>query len=224
MKKRFLIPAICVGGFLGMAALGHQMNNNDLAKCNDGELAACSEVLKHSQDQITNKEWLADKAKKETKGIHERWLSDCRKGNVYDCNRAAKSEVLTASQKEMAANKKKALEEKKAKEDAAAAKFKAEGWFQLSPGIYGRWCTKTCSTADVIGNASYWLMEVWAKDRAAGDIYAQINVLNGGTVIGWTNDTAYLSRGQKGVLTFSKYLPGYGSQYSAELVKFSARG
>ena len=67
-------------------------------------------------------------------------------------------------------------------------------------------------------------MEVWAKDRAAGDIYAQINVLNGGTAIGWTNDTAYLSRGQKGVLTFSKYLPGYGSQYSAELVKFSARG
>ena len=104
------------------------------------------------------------------------------------------------------------------------AELRAEGWFQVSPGIYGRWCTQTCSKAEVIGNASYWLMEVWAKDRAAGDIYAQINVKENGTVIGWTNDTAYLSKGQKGILTFTKYLPGHGSQYQADLVKFSARG
>ena len=105
---------------------------------------------------------------------------------------------------------------------AEDAKVKAEGWFQVANGIYGRWCTETCSNAEVIGNAAYWLMEVWAKDRSAGDIYAQINVLQNGTVIGWTNDTAYLSRGQKGILTFTKYLPGSGGQYKAQLVKFSA--
>lgn len=104
------------------------------------------------------------------------------------------------------------------------AELRAEGWFQVSPGIYGRWCNDTCSKAEVIGDASYWLMEVWAKDRAAGDIYAQVNIEKNGVVIGWTNDTAYLSKGQKGVLTFSKYLPGSGSQYQADLVKFSARG
>ena len=105
----------------------------------------------------------------------------------------------------------------------AEAKFKEEGWFQLEPGIYGRWCTETCSNADVIGDATYWLMEVWAKEKAAGDIYAQVNILKDGVVIGWTNDTAFLSEGQKGVLTFSKYLPGGAGQYSAQIVKFNAR-
>jgi len=175
--------------------------------------------------------------------------SDTIKGTTTACERV-KTNYLSEEQKEQFAVAYAKHKEVKAKKDAeakerlakeraefaaqqkakreserkAAAKFKAEGWFQVSSGIYGRWCTETCSKAEVIGNQSYWLMEVWAKDRAAGDIYAQINVLKDGTVIGWTNDTAYLSRGQKGVLTFTKYLPGYGSQYSAQLVKFSARG
>ena len=158
-------------------------------------------------------------------------IVECNKGNDGSCEfvkaedlglitneawKARKAEIAKA-----AADKKAA--EAKAIADAEA-KFKAEGWFELKPGIYGRWCTQTCSNADVIGSASYWLMEVWAKDRAAGDIYAQINVLEDGVVVGWTNDTAYLSQGQRGVLTFSKYTPGHGSRYTAQLVKFNARG
>lgn len=111
-----------------------------------------------------------------------------------------------------------------AKEKAAQAKFKAEGWFELSEGIYGRWCTDTCSKAEVIGNSSYWLMEVWAKDRAAGDIYAQINIMQNGVVTGWTNDTAFLDKGQRGVLTFQKYGLSNGAAYQAQLTKFNARG
>ena len=119
------------------------------------------------------------------------------------------------------AEREKAAREAKRKADAA---FKAEGWWEQEPGIFVRWCTKTCSSADVIGDASYWLMEVWARDRAAGDIYAQINVLQNGTVVGWTNDTAFLAQGQKGVLTFTKYTPGSGSNYGAQLTKFTTRG
>ena len=135
----------------------------------------------------------------------------------------AEADKKAAKQRQAEAEAK-VIAERQAKEAAAEAKFQAEGWFQLQPGIYGRWCTQTCSNADVIGSASYWLMEVWAKDRAAGDIYAQINVLEDGVVVGWTNDTAYLSQGQRGVLTFSKYTPGHGSRYTAQLVKFNARG
>ena len=76
----------------------------------------------------------------------------------------------------------------------------------------------------MIGDNTYWLMEVWAKDRAAGDIYARVNILSNGTVVGWTNDTAYLAEGQRGVMTFSKYLPGYGSSYGAQITEFNARG
>ena len=98
------------------------------------------------------------------------------------------------------------------------------GYFVLEPGIYGRWCTETdtCSQAGVIGNQSFWLLEVWAKDRSAGDIYGRVNIFKDDVVIGWTNDTAYLSKGQKGVMTFAKRLPA-GSSYSAQLTEFNSR-
>ena len=113
---------------------------------------------------------------------------------------------------------------KKAKElQLAAAKKLAEaGWREQLSGIYVRWCTKTCSQADVIGDSTFALMEVWCKERACGDIYAQANFVKNGTTVGWTNDTLYLGYGQKGVLTFQKY--GYEGDGSVQLVKFTARG
>lgn len=60
-------------------------------------------------------------------------------------------------------------------------------------------------------------MEVWAKDKAAGDIYAQINFLKNDIVIGWTNNTLFLSKGQKGILTFDSYQ----SADAMQLTKFS---
>lgn len=189
----------CIAGLfaaapVGLFAIGTAGNANLLNECNQGNDGSCELVVSADKEKITNKEWLARKAQQ---------LKD--------------AEALKVAQA-------KAAKEAADRKAAAEAKFKAEGWFQLKPGIYGRWCTQTCSRAEVIGDATYWLMEVWAKDRSAGDIYAQINVLQNGTVVGWTNDTAYLSKGQRGVLTFSKYLPGYGSQYNAQLTKFNARG
>jgi multidrug efflux pump subunit AcrA (membrane-fusion protein) len=108
----------------------------------------------------------------------------------------------------------------KAEKEAAEAKLQAEGWWEQQPGIFVRWCTDTCSRSKVIGDNTYSLMEVWAKDAHAGDIYAQVNLLRNGVVVGWTNDTMYLSRGQRGVLTFDSYIDAD----SMSLVKFRARG
>jgi hypothetical protein len=63
-------------------------------------------------------------------------------------------------------------------------------------------------------------MEVWAKDRAAGDIYARVNLVRNGVVIGWTNDTSYLSQGQRGVLAFDSYQ----SFDNVQITEFNARG
>ena len=123
------------------------------------------------------------------------------------------SDAALAEQKEL-------RERNAATARAAEAAFVAEGWTEQEDGIYTRWCTQTCSKTGVIGDNTYGLMEVYAKDRAAGDIYAQVNLLQNGVVVGYTNDTLFLSQGQKGILTFDTYR----SADSMELTKFNVRG
>ena len=217
MKKRILFPAIGATALVGIGALGAIGINGDVSKCNKGDEVACNSIIdlpspELYSDRISNP-YFADKLRLKAEAEEKR-VKDLQ------VKKAKREEWEKARDKRIAA-----ANAKKAKAEAAAeAKFKAEGWFEVDRGIYGRWCTNTCSRAEVIGNSSYWLMEVWAKDRAAGDIYAQINVMQNGTVVGWTNDTAFLAQGQKGVLTFTKYLPGSGSNYQAQLVKFNASG
>lgn len=103
-------------------------------------------------------------------------------------------------------------------------RFKAEGWFELQSGIYGRWCTSTCSNTNGVVGQPYWLLEIWAKDANAGNIYSSINIIKNGLVVDWTDDTTYLSKGQRGVLEFTKNLSGPISDYSGLLTEFSARG
>ena len=57
---------------------------------------------------------------------------------------------------------------------------------------------------------------VWCKETACGNIYAKMNILNNGVVVGWTNDSAYGGYGQKVVLTF-----GSSTQGSGRIVDFS---
>ena len=215
MKKRF-IAAIATAAFIpalaGLAHIGNQANAEYLADCNAGNAETCSKVFDGSdvkKAMITNKAYLA-KVKADDAKPSLSYGKNAKKPSIATLDYAKKQKAEQAAQI--------------AKIEAANAELKAGGWFELSRGIYGRWCNETCSKASVIGNASYWLLEVWAKDRAAGDIYARVNITEGGTVVGWTNDTAYLSQGQKGVMTFSKYLPGYGSSYGATITEFNARG
>ena len=174
----------------GLLALGLSEQARALEDCNAGKYERCSQVASADQGKITNPQHL-----QVVKEADERAARLVRE----ESERNAK------------------IAEAKAQADA---KFKAEGWREAQPGIFVRWCTETCNNSKVIGDNRYSLMEVWAKDAHAGDIYAQVNLERNGVVIGWTNDTMYLSRGQRGVLTFDSY------QYfdQAQLVKFNARG
>ena len=105
---------------------------------------------------------------------------------------------------------------------AADAKFKAEGWREAQPGIFFRWCKPDSScpgSAQDHYSDTVWRAMVWCKERACGDIYARMNILNGGVVVGWTNDTAFGDYGQKVVLTFGSHIRGSG-----RIVEFKARG
>ncbi len=208
MQKPIIPTLIAVAALSGVAGMVYAYS--DVGKCNGGSETACNALIDKGspeslKDVVTNP-YFQEKLKLRAEAKKKR-----------EADIAAAAEAVKKRRAEAAAKERKEIA-------AAEAKFKAEGWFEVSNGIYGRWCTQTCSTADVIGDAAYWLMEVWAKDRAAGDIYAQINVMKNGTVIGWTNDTAFLAKGQRGILTFDKYLPGSGSQYQAQLTKFTTGG
>lgn len=221
-SKKVLLPtAIAATLAAGAFVLGTNHNNAQIKACNTGnDDEACEYVLSlNPKDHY--------KSKLDTKVLarrDERIAAAAEKEREAEAKAEADRIAARKAADKALAEQKKQREKLAAEARAAEAKFKAEGWFELATGIYGRWCTQTCSNASVIGDAAYWLLEVWAKDRAAGDIYARINVMQNGTVIGWTNDTTYLSLGQRGVMTFDKYLPGDGSNYTAQLTEFNARG
>ena len=221
MNKRFLFPLVAVAGLAGMAAIGAIAGPSEgMIADNKADIDRCIRLKGNSDacDRIkTTSEYVPD-GYQPTIDIALGLRKDAlQRREVIKQKRAA--EFAEASKKGAAAIAKQDAERKQAAAQADA-KFEAEGWFQLEPGIYGRWCTETCNNSKVIGDNRYFLMEVWAKDAHAGDIYAQVNLEHNGVVIGWTNDTMYLSRGQRGVLTFDSY------QYfdQAQLVKFNARG
>jgi len=186
--------AVAPLGLVGLNAIGEVAGQNQskaaITECNQGNDGSCELVKAEDLGLITNEAW-----------------------------KTRKAEIAKAAEAHKAA-KAKAAKEAADRKAAAEAKFKAEGWSEVQNGIFVRWCTDTCNNSKVIGDNRYSLMEVWAKDANAGDIYAQVNLMRNGVVVGWTNDTMYLSRGQRGVLTFDSY------QYfdQAQLVKFNARG
>lgn len=115
------------------------------------------------------------------------------------------------------------MEQEKIKRQLAAeAKFKAEGWWKETNGIYVRWCTdeNPCpgSPKDHYTKV-VWRAMVWCKERPCGDIYARLNISKDDVIIGWTNATGYGDYGQKVVLTFGSHLSGNG-----QIVDFRARG
>lgn len=209
MTKRFLLPLFTVGTLSALAALGISRSQSDsrlnAMRCIElkGDTSRCSQV---------NKAWLQpDILVKYNKALEQRKK-----------RQDAKEEMR---QKEIAAAHARADQAKlKAAEEIAKAeaKFKAEGWWQASNGVYVRWCTSgnPCpGSASDHYTARVWRAMVWCKERACGDIYARINIETGGAVVGWTNATAYGDYGQKVVLTFGSHLTG-----QAKIVEFNARG
>jgi len=96
-----------------------------------------------------------------------------------------------------------------------------KGWTASdTPGIYYRWCYDCKPPEYSIG--SYVQLKIWCKEQACGDIYARVNFVDKeGTVVGWTNDTAYGGLGQKVVLTFDS--AAKGTRRSAEITELNFR-
>ena len=187
---------------VGVYAVGSAHNAKTLAACNSGETLVCYEVVDSKKAEITNAKYLADRKRSEEA------LAQAK----------ADSEKQAAARKERKAAADAKIAEAKA---AAEAKFQAEGWWEQEPGIFVRWCGGEHGYCP--GKASYqdytWRAMVWCKERACGDIYARLNISQNGTVVGWTNETAYGGYGQKVVLTFGSYTRGSGT-----IVEFNARG
>ena len=135
----------------------------------------------------------------------------------------ADAKAKAAKEKEEADKARRAKLAAAAKAKAAEeAKFKAEGWWEAQNGIFIRWCgsSNPCPGPTSNGYSDYtWQAMVWCKEHACGDIYARLNILNGETIVGWTNETAYADYGQKVVLTF-----GSSTRGSGRIVEFIARG
>ena len=215
MKKRFLFPLVAVAGLSGLAAIGAIVgpseeliadNKANIDRCIElkGDTGACDRI-KTTRAYIPN-------------GYQP--TTDIALGLRKDALKQAKAEAekQAAARKERKAAADAKLAEAKA---AAEAKFQAEGWWEQEPGIFVRWCGGDYGYCP--GKASYqdytWRAMVWCKERACGDIYARLNISQNGTVVGWTNETAYGGYGQKVVLTFGSHTRGSG-----RIVEFNARG
>ncbi|KZR83071.1 hypothetical protein PMIT1342_00428 [Prochlorococcus marinus str. MIT 1342] len=87
--------------------------------------------------------------------VNAQWLTDAMAASVEVAKKQDAQRVNAENAKRNAEQQ--AVRQRVAKIKAEKeAKFKAEGWFEVSVGIYGRWCTKTCNQAGLIGNQSYF--------------------------------------------------------------------
>lgn len=66
-----------------------------------------------------------------------------------------------------------------------------------------------------------WDLNVISRDGCYGGVYAELNLEQGNSVVGWTNDNlASLDAGQIGKMRFQSYLSGYGT-LTASLIELT---
>ena len=145
MNKRILFPLIGAGALSGAIAIGATINSSNIRQCNQGVDTACHELVKvHGVDFA-----LADRV---TNPIYKQAVAELVAEQEAEAKEKAEAERAKAEAERLTAERQAELRAAAAKKrQEEEAKFKAEGWMELSPGIYGRWCTKTCSKAGVIG-------------------------------------------------------------------------
>ena len=65
MKKRFLLPLVAIGSLTALSVFGQNIDAEQLAECNAGNLEICSEVsLSSNIKKITNETFLTNAAAK----------------------------------------------------------------------------------------------------------------------------------------------------------------
>lgn len=99
-----------------------------------------------------------------------------------------------------------------------------DGYSPIGTNVAFRWVDPT---GDPCGRSAciFWRAEVVTKTGCPSGVYAKINILEGDSVVSWTNDTlAALSPDQVGKLTFTKYGMGSsGWRYEGEIVELNCR-
>lgn len=224
IKAKWIICGAIGAGFAGLIAFGASESNKiarakradnltDAQKC---IAVYSSDIIKGTTSHCDNvrTDWLSAE-------VIEKFKDALVKHKKVQADKEARRKEEDRAREEAIAKR----EQKRQAEIAAEQKaFRDAGWWEQAPGIFVRWCTRgpnKCSSGGVIGDSSYALMEVWCKERACGDIYAQVNLMDSSQVVGWTNDTGFGDRGAKVTLTFDSYRDDWNQ---AELVKFRARG
>jgi hypothetical protein len=210
-KKRSLaIAACCV---LGVGAIGLGVHRYQVGAAR-AEATKKADNLNSAKKCITSHSPLSQKANaafRDCELVKPDLLPEEIKPDFTQA--LAKNEAFKVVQLKRQAEQAKNAAKAKA---AAEAKFKAEGWWEQKPGIFVRWCSKGPYCP---GKRSYqdysWRAMVWCKERACGNIYAKLNIIQNDIVVGWTNETAYGGYGQKVVLTF-----GSSTRGSGRLVEF----
>ena len=209
MKRRFLLPLLTLGSLSALSGslIFEAQNDSRLhaQRCIElkGDTIRCNQVTKDwLQPDILAKYNIALEQRKKLQEAAEE-----KRRKLQEANEEERQTEIAAAHARIAETE---------------AKFKSEGWWEESKGVYIRWCSDAnpCpgSASDHYTN-QVWRAMVWCKERACGDIYARLNIIRDGVVIGWTNDTAYGDSGQKVVLTFGSHLYGEG-----RIVEFIARG
>ena len=158
LKQNKGIAIITGLGLVGAIGFGASLSNQNLGEqraIHQRYAERCINV--HNSDTIKGTTNLCERVKTKYLGEEqkEQYAVAYVKHKEVKANQAAEAKERAAKERAEVAAKQKARRDAERK---AEAKFKAEGWFQLQPGIYGRWCTNTCSNASVIGDANYWLM------------------------------------------------------------------
>lgn len=223
-KTKWIIGGTAAAGFAGLIAFG-AIESNKIAEAKRADNLADAQrcISVHSSDLIKGTTSRCDNIRTEwlSAEVNENLEAALVKHKQVKADQEAHRKEVARLKKEAAAKREK---ERKAKIAAEQKAFRDAGWWEQQPGIFVRWCTSgpnRCSSGGVIGDNKYSLMEVWCKERPCGDIYAQVNLMNGSRVVGWTNDTGFGDRGAKVTLTFDSYRNDWNQ---AQLAKFSARG
>lgn len=95
------------------------------------------------------------------------------------------------------------------------------GYFELQSGIYGKWCDDCSQDSKIFDDERIVALEVWCRDVACGDVYAEVNFEKDKVTVDYSNDILTLGKGDRGILTFSTRRADANSYY---LVDFSAYG
>ena len=95
-------------------------------------------------------------------------------------------------------------------------------WYPKGYNEFGeiawKWTDESCGTR----YGYCWTMRVISDSGCYGGVYAEVNILQNGTIVGWSNDTlGSLPPGQKGKLAFTEY--GGSGTKQAQLTELNCR-